>query len=114
MLKPDIGRFGRERFRTDTLSNLPGDVTERTSVPSFRFILSIQLIRKQGPNIWRKVSCAAFHFCPSRAKIDEPVFEDCSRHCFKRLVHAAVQLDLVVQSTEDMRHSLLRGERRQR
>ena len=42
-----------------------------------------------------------------RVEVDEPGLEERPRHLFQRLVHAPVQLDLVVQRAEDVGDGVL-------
>ena len=53
---------------------------------------------------------AAFHLGSDRIEIDEPGLEQGAGHPFQRLVHAAIQLDLVVQRAKDVGDGALFGE----
>ena len=44
---------------------------------------------------------SSFRFGGDRVKVHKPGFEEGARHLFERVVHAAVEFDLVVQRTED-------------
>lgn len=46
-----------------------------------------------------------------RIEVDKPAFEESLRHGFERGIHLPVQLDLVIQGTEDVRDGFLLGER---
>src|SRR5208337_555143 len=55
----------------------------------------------------------AFNLGPDGVEVHEPRLEDRPSHRLQRLVHPAVQVDLVVEGTEDLGDCLLFGERRQ-
>ena len=48
-----------------------------------------------------------------RIEIDEPRLEQRAGHRLQRLVHAAVEFNLVVQCSEDLRYGTLLGEGRE-
>ena len=64
-------------------------------------------IREQRPDVGGEVGQATLHLGACRAEVDEPVLEDRPRHRFQRLVHPAVQVDLVVKGTENGGDSVL-------
>ena len=56
-----------------------------------------------------RAGVTAFHLGADGVKIDEPGFEQGASHGLQGLVHAPVQLDLVVQRAEDVRDGALFG-----
>ena len=65
---------------------------------------------EQVGEVLRQAGVAAGHLGADRVEIDEPGLEQRPRHRLQRLVHAPVQLDLVVQGAQDVRNSALFGE----
>jgi hypothetical protein len=48
-----------------------------------------------------------------RVEVDEPALEECLCHRFERGIHLTVQLDLVIQGTQDVSNAFLLGEGRE-
>src|SRR5690606_32960466 len=80
------------------------DFVETSNLPVFRNLANCRLgevIREKICDVRRKPGITAIDFGADRIEIHEPRLEQCPRHCFERFDHTAVQLDLVVQGSED-------------
>jgi len=58
------------------------------------------------------VGGTAFHLRARRTEIDEPIPEGRSRHRFERLVHAAVEINIVIERAQDAEDTILLNNRR--
>ena len=87
-------------------------ISQRVGIPPHRLPLLVQRIGKQLPQFRGQIGFASFGLRAGGSEIDEPVLEDRPRHRLQRLVHPAVQVDLVVQIAEDVGDGLLAVQRR--
>ena len=94
-------------------SNSRRDVLNSRSVPLHRQAVFAKCVGEEGgetgrlgevvgkaPHDLDRVGRAS-HLAAGRAEIDEPVAKDRLRHCLQRLIHPPIQLDLVVEHSQD-------------
>ena len=99
-------RRGCSRSRPGSRVEIGDGASACLDLPALRrFPSSSRPIRKKRPSLRREVGRPTFHLRTRRAEINEPVLEDRPRHRSKRLVHAAVEVDLVVERARGLRRS---------
>jgi hypothetical protein len=94
----------QRRLKRCSINNL-SDLIDVSDAPLCRDFAQLGVLEAVGEEVgyvFGKVKVSTLGLRMDGIEVHEPRVEDRSRHRLQRLVHAAVQLDLVVQRAEDV------------